>query len=93
MLPKNNFIVFLLSYKIKISYEKSLNIITIATMSLILFGCGKTGKKSSNVTSSTTIKSEKRVNYSPYLEDNYPNNEYFGDTHLHTSFSTPFKSS
>ena len=26
--------------------------------------------------------------YSPYNEDNYPDNVYFGDTHLHTAFST-----
>jgi len=26
--------------------------------------------------------------YSPYLEDHYPQNVYFGDTHLHTSWST-----
>ena len=25
--------------------------------------------------------------YSPYAEDNYPKNVYFGDTHLHTSYS------
>jgi hypothetical protein len=26
--------------------------------------------------------------YSPYVEDHFPNNVYFGDTHLHTSWST-----
>ena len=26
--------------------------------------------------------------YSPYVEDHYPQNVYFGDTHLHTSWST-----
>ncbi len=26
--------------------------------------------------------------YSPYLEDNYPSQVFFGDTHLHTSYST-----
>jgi len=26
--------------------------------------------------------------YSPYLDYNYPDNVYFGDTHLHTSYST-----
>ena len=25
--------------------------------------------------------------YSPYVEDHFPNNVYFGDTHLHTSWS------
>ena len=28
------------------------------------------------------------VKYSPYPEQDYPNNVYFGDTHLHTSWST-----
>lgn len=26
--------------------------------------------------------------YCPFLEDNYPNRPYFGDTHLHTAYST-----
>ena len=26
--------------------------------------------------------------YSPYLDQGWPNRVYFGDTHLHTSFST-----
>ena len=25
--------------------------------------------------------------YSPYVNDHFPNNVYFGDTHLHTSWS------
>jgi hypothetical protein len=32
--------------------------------------------------------SDKKVEYSPYPEQTYPNNVYFGDTHLHTSYST-----
>ena len=31
----------------------------------------------------TTPKKE----YSPYVDDHFPNNVYFGDTHLHTSWS------
>ena len=31
-------------------------------------------------------ESEKKY-YSPYVGNNYPNNVYFGDTHLHTSQS------
>jgi hypothetical protein len=26
--------------------------------------------------------------YSPYLDQSYPNRVFFGDTHLHTSYST-----
>ena len=29
-----------------------------------------------------------KAEYSPYLDKNYPDNVYFGDTHLHTSYST-----
>ncbi|MEJ2058253.1 MAG: DUF3604 domain-containing protein [Desulfofustis sp.] len=32
--------------------------------------------------------SSKEVKYSPYPEQNFPNTVYFGDTHLHTSYST-----
>ena len=31
---------------------------------------------------------EKEVKFSPYPEQVFPNNVYFGDTHLHTSYST-----
>ena len=30
----------------------------------------------------------KKVKYSPYPEQNFPNKVFFGDTHLHTSYST-----
>ncbi len=29
----------------------------------------------------------KKENYSPYVDDHFPQNVYFGDTHLHTSWS------
>ena len=29
-----------------------------------------------------------KAEYSPYLEHGYPDRVYFGDTHLHTSYST-----
>lgn len=32
--------------------------------------------------------SDKKVEYSPYPEKTFPNQVYFGDTHLHTSYST-----
>ena len=31
---------------------------------------------------------KEQINYSPYPEENYPNQVFFGDTHLHTSYST-----
>jgi hypothetical protein len=30
----------------------------------------------------------KKIDYSPYPKETFPNNVYFGDTHLHTSYST-----
>jgi Protein of unknown function (DUF3604) len=32
--------------------------------------------------------SDKKVKYSPYPEQTFPNRGFFGDTHLHTSYST-----
>jgi len=34
------------------------------------------------------LKNLKSVDYSPYPQQNFPNQVYFGETHLHTSFST-----
>lgn len=34
-----------------------------------------------------TVNAEETKSYSPYAEDNFPKNVYFGDTHLHTSYS------
>jgi hypothetical protein len=31
---------------------------------------------------------KEQVKYSPYPSKSFPNNVYFGDTHLHTSYST-----
>ena len=31
---------------------------------------------------------DKQINYSPYPAQDFPNNVYFGDTHLHTAYST-----
>ena len=37
---------------------------------------------------STEFKSSSRESYSPYLVQDFPKEVYFGDTHLHTSYST-----
>lgn len=73
--------------------KSTLNIIAIAIILFILNSCGSTEEKGTEGTTTseataTTLKSEKRDNYSPYLDDNYPKDVYFGDTHLHTSYST-----
>ena len=35
-----------------------------------------------------TVLDKAKVKYSPYPEENFPNQVFFGDTHLHTSYST-----
>ena len=35
-----------------------------------------------------TILDKAKVKYSPYPEEHFPNQVFFGDTHLHTSYST-----
>ncbi len=37
---------------------------------------------------SVTMLANESGDYSPYVDDDYPNHIYFGDTHLHTSYST-----
>ncbi|OUR94337.1 hypothetical protein A9Q87_01445 [Flavobacteriales bacterium 34_180_T64] len=64
----------------------------IAIPALLLAACGAPEEKTENTTTSsdatvTTLTSEKRDNYSPNVGDNYPQDVYFGDTHLHTSNS------
>ena len=59
---------------------------------LLMVACGTPEEKTTDEVSSTeatvtSITSEKRDNYSPYVGDDYPQNVYFGDLHLHTSFS------
>ena len=35
-----------------------------------------------------TVLDKAKVKYSPYPEEHFPNQVFFGDTHLHTSYST-----
>ena len=71
--------------------KSTLNIIVIATTMFIVCGCDQqTDDAASNKDKQgeTTIKTEPRDDYSPYVDQNYPKDVYFGDTHLHTSYST-----
>ncbi len=36
----------------------------------------------------TPPPSSKKIEYSPYPEQNFPNSVRFGDTHVHTGYST-----
>jgi len=66
-----------------------LRLISLGMILLILNGCNQSDDATSNKDKQgeTTLKTEKRDNYSPYVGDNYPKDVYFGDTHLHTSNS------
>jgi len=71
--------------------KSTLNIIVIATTMFIVCGCDQqTDDAASNKDKQgeTTIKTEPRDDYSPYVDQNFPKDVYFGDTHLHTSYST-----
>lgn len=67
-----------------------------AILALVLVACGtpkeKATSEAKDVTSEakmTTIKADiGEAGYSAYAGDNYPKDVYFGDTHLHTSWST-----
>ncbi len=61
----------------------------IIILALFAFGCSQNQRSAPEKASGpTTIKGEEREEYSPYLEDDYPNEVFFGDTHLHTAYST-----
>lgn len=60
---------------------------------LVLAACGSPEEKTAQngaatEVSETSLKAQEQDNYSPYVGDNYPQDVYFGDTHLHTSYST-----
>jgi len=66
---------------------------------LLLVGCNSDKKNTVSTTNKVSSKSiatvttlkdsrDKRDSYAPYNKDNFPKNVYFGDTHLHTAYST-----
>lgn len=68
---------------------KKITSFLILVFALTIISC-KNEKKSEATSEAkmATIKAEAREDYSPYVGDNYPQDVYFGDTHLHTSYST-----
>ena len=46
------------------------------------------GGSESDRYSGVPLPTTKRIEYSSYPEQSFPNQVYFGDTHLHTSYST-----
>lgn len=70
-----------------------LYISNVVMLALMLSACDKQPASSSESTSElvaqdTPPPGDKKVEYSPYPEKSFPNNVFFGDTHLHTSYST-----
>jgi hypothetical protein len=64
----------------------------LAVPAILLAGCGAPEEKTETASTlsdakMSTTQYEKRENYSPNVGDNYPQDVYFGDTHLHTSNS------
>lgn len=69
----------------------ALGLTSIAMLLLVACGDKATDEKSAEKDPAQTpsqIKTHKRDNYSPYVRSDHPTNVYFGDTHLHTSYST-----
>src|SRR3954451_7912002 len=60
----------------------SARILTIAAASIAMLASAELGAQD------TPGPSKDKITYSPYPAKNFPNRVYFGDTHLHTSYST-----
>lgn len=52
-----------------------------ATVVIVALGSGALAQD-------TPAPTDKKVKYSPYPEENFPDRVFYGDTHLHTSYST-----
>lgn len=63
---------------------------TVAINILIFLGCVLVLNAASALDTATTLQSARadHTEYSPYLEDTYPDTVFYGDTHTHTSYST-----
>ena len=63
-------------------------IILILTTSIYVFFAHSAPAQDVPRLADEQIKNLKSVDYSPYPQQKFPNKVYFGETHLHTSFST-----
>ena len=61
--------------------------VTVATLSVVLAASVSLGATAARAQDDAPGPSGKKVHYSPYPEQTFPNRVYFGDTHLHTSYS------
>jgi hypothetical protein len=69
-----------------LQYRSASLSLAVATVSVLGFPYPATAQDTA--APNYPVASGKKVDYSPYPEQNYPNSVYFGDTHLHTSYST-----
>jgi hypothetical protein len=61
---------------------------TKAKLAVFIFALGISGCSLPAFAQDVPGPSDKKVIYSPYPAKTFPNRVYFGDTHLHTSYST-----
>jgi hypothetical protein len=59
----------------------------LVSLFIAIIMLGSYAQAQGNPTNLNEARAE-RANYAPYTNDVYPDNVYFGDTHLHTSYST-----
>ncbi len=62
-------------------------VLVFSTAACFLFALGSSAQDVPRPTDEK-LKELKSIDYSPYPQQNFPNQVYFGETHLHTSFST-----
>jgi len=72
------------------SINKGYNLATLSKFSVaFLTSCMASGLAiAQDITPARSEFSPPKKEYSPYAEDHFPNQVYFGDTHLHTAWST-----
>ncbi len=66
----------------------SILVVVVAAVLVVSVVSADDGEKSPPAVSDAPPPSKKKVEYSPYPGQDYPNRVLFGDTHLHTSYST-----
>ena len=62
-------------------------VLVFSTAACFLFALGSFAQDVPRPTDEK-LKELKSIDYSPYPQQNFPNQVFFGETHLHTSFST-----
>ena len=63
-------------------------ILSTTSVLMMVFALPSQAEEANSKPTSLTNARSSNDSYSPYLNDKYPDNVFFGDTHLHTSYST-----